>query len=140
MIEPSPHTGEVRLGAGDEVVTIRFTWAGLSRLHGHFGPDWDQAIEKAFTTLDVEVLAKVLAAGSDRPASWWLEASPPFIPAAQAAREALNLAFFGPGREAEEPESAPDPRMRLAIRTLFARLFASGAKSQAEAPPASSGP
>lgn len=130
----APHTGAVRIEAGGEEVELRYTWAAMSALHGEFGERWDAAVEEAFGTLDLPKIAKVLEAGSDRSAAWWIESSPPLVPTANAAREALHLAFFGNG---EVGHDQADPLMRRAAISL-GRLFGRGARS-AE-PRRSSGP
>lgn len=127
----SPHTGTVTVEAGGETVALRFSWASMAALHGRFGKGWEGKVESVFADLDVDGIAAVLEAASDRPAAWWRQASPPVVPTARAASEALLLAFYGPGGEREANPLGPLPMLATAWRRLFVR----GARSEATQKP-----
>jgi len=102
------HTGEVRLdvdGAGE--IPLRFKWSAISELQTAYGTEWEKEVNRICVGLDAAGMANLLAIGSDKPADWWTEKSPPFVLAAKAIQEALHLAFFGAGGmdEADPPKA-----------------------------------
>lgn len=126
------HTGTVGFAVpGEGNVDLRFDWNGIASLHGEYGKDWEGEVQRILGELDAQGLAKILAIGSGHEAEWWVDKSPPFIPAAQAVQAALRLAFFGAG--------ALDDRPHLARRlmTLLSQAGRSGSNSAGA--PATSG-
>lgn len=131
------HDGRVALDVWGEAVTLRFDWAALSRLRVALGDGWADRVEAAFAEQDANAMALILAAGSDRPAEWWLAQSPPLVPAGVAARKALLAAFYGPAPEPPpaDPQAAARPTIRSRIATWCAALSGRGARSAATLSP-----
>lgn len=127
------HDGTVSLDVWGQAVTLRFDWAALSRLRAAFGEGWADRIEAAFVEQDADAMALILAAGSDKPAAWWLEHSPPLVPAGAAARKALLAAFYGPALEPQpvDPPLAANKTHQSKIVMWFAALIARGVGSAA---------
>jgi len=91
------HKGSVFLPVNGEEVEVRFDWDALSAMYGLLGEDWEEEFARVCKELDTRGLAEVLGISTRHSAGWWLEQSPPFIPTAQAVRQALTLSFFGAG-------------------------------------------
>lgn len=126
------HEGAVSLDVWGESVRVRFDWRALSALRASLGDGWADRVETAFAEQDAVTMADILAAGSDRPAEWWLEASPPLVTSAAAARKALLAAFYGPTMAADpDPLTAASRTKSSRIATWFAALFGRGARSAA---------
>lgn len=121
----TPHTGYVFLDVpGTGEVRLRFTWAGIAELHGLYGKEWEKEVERIASDLDANGLAQILAIASEHGRDWWLEQSPPFIPAVLAVQEALRVAFFGPGDGADDR-----PTMARRLTTLLRHLSPLGSSS-----------
>jgi hypothetical protein len=133
MLQEAPHTGEVQIEVGGEQITLRFDWAAISRLRGEFGEGFEQQIEDAFSSLDVDNIAKVLSAGSDKPPRWWMQQSPPIVTVAFAARKAITHAFLGGGFD--ETANPLQPGMLTSLLQLVTRI-SSGARSKGGSAPA----
>ncbi|MEM9043410.1 MAG: hypothetical protein AAGC81_01855 [Pseudomonadota bacterium] len=123
----APHLGEVTTQVDGADVILRFNWGSLARLYGAFGSQWEQELQQAIVKGDIETIAKVLEAGSDFPAAWWMDRSPPVQPVLNDLSLALRYAMVGPGDPAEEPEeSTADPKVSPKRRSFWARLFGLG--------------
>ncbi len=101
------HTGTLLVPVeGEGEVQLRFDWNAIAALHGVYGKEWEGEVQRIVTELDAHGLAQILAIGSAHGAEWWIEKSPPFIPAARAVQDALHLAFFGAGALDDHPHLA----------------------------------
>lgn len=116
----APHLGIVVLHVpnfGD--VEIQYDWKAISELRGTFGEGWEKAVDDLATKADTEMLARLLAMGSEHSEEWWLDKSPPFFETVAAVIEALRLVFFG-------PEEKPDEKNPTMARQLMIRLLSLG--------------
>lgn len=132
MMRRNRHTGEVYLpvdGMGE--VRLCFDWAAIAELHATFGKEWEGEIRRIVAELETRGMARILAIASEHSEDWWMEKSPPFMPAANAVQDALHSAFFGAGGLDDRPPLA------RRLTTLFSRLSRSGSNSAGG--PASSG-
>ena len=125
------YTGAVTLAMKCGDVTLRFDWEAIAALHSIYGKAWETEVQRIITELDAGGLAKILTIASEHDAAWWMEASPPFVPAAEAVQEALQLAFFGAGGLDERPTMARQ------LQTLLSRVVRSGSNSAGD--PSTSG-
>lgn len=117
------YTGAVLLSVNGGDVVLRFDWEAIAALHSAYGKEWEAEVQRIATELDAHGLADILAIASDHDAQWWMSKSPPFVPAAQAVQEALQLAFFGAGGLDDRPTAA------RRLMTLVSRLTRSGSNS-----------
>jgi hypothetical protein len=116
---------------GEGEIQIRYDWNAIAALHGLYGKAWEGEVGRIMSELDAGGLARILALGSSRPAEWWSEKSPPFMPAARAVQDALHLSFFGAGGL-----DGPPP---LARRLMTLLRKAGGSGSPSAGMPATSG-
>lgn len=117
------HTGTVYLAVDGGEVALRYDWEAISDLHGAYGKEWEGEVQRIITELDSQGLANILAMGTEHSPEWWMEKSPPFVPAAKAVQEALHLAFFGAGGLEDRPMLA------RRLMTLFSKAGESGFNS-----------
>lgn len=95
------------------VGTLRYDWDAIERLIAELGADFDARISKAAQTLDVGVLALVVAIGAGVSVDDVKRASPPITPTFGAVIAALNLAFHGQ-QEAQPSDGDANPTRRRA--------------------------
>ena len=108
---------------------IAFDWRALQKVRQLLGEGWQNKIEPALIESDPEIIAGLLAAGSDKPAEWWLDQSPPLHEARMKLEREITLAFFGPGGADAVDPPRPLTRVARTIATLWKRLTAPGAVS-----------
>lgn len=125
------YTGEVMVETAGGPVPLRFDWRAIGALRSHLGDEWETRMQEALINLDAERLAMILEIGSGKPADWWLQMSPPFMPTADAVQRAIGVAFFGPGAPERNPMKA------RALLTRLQRALKLGAGSAGN--PANSG-
>ena len=117
------HTGTVTIEAGGGAVRLRFDWEAVADLHGLYGKEWEAEVSRILSEFDGVEISKILAIASEHDEKWWMEASPPFIPVAQAIQEALRVAFFGAG------EIDQNPHLALRLMTQFSKVLGFGSNS-----------
>jgi hypothetical protein len=122
MLE-NPYRGEAALELGGARRALRYSWLAIMQLRAELGVEFDSRIGQALASLDLEVLAKVVAIGlreqypSVTPADV-MRLSPPIADVSLAVRTALHRAFHGAKTIAEvAAEPRPNP-LRRAARAL----------------------
>ncbi len=109
---------------GGQPYALRYDWAALKQLRERVGIDFEARINRAAIDLNLEVVAETIAVGLSDPAMTAdavFRASPPILPALEAVRRAMNVAFRGT-EEAPVDRTARPPESPAARMTLWRKL------------------
>jgi len=122
------YTGEVFLPlAGEGDAALRFTWRGIAALRTRWGDDWEVKFRKTLNAGDTEGIAFLLATAAGYDEAYWLDKSPPLLPACEALNRALDICFLGAGGLPTRPQEV------LQLLTRFWRGTGDGSGSEVTA-------
>lgn len=121
---PNSYRGEASIEIGGRTYLVWYGWPGVALLREEFGEGFDIKITQAMASLDLPVLAKVLAIGLRD--SWpgvtaeEIESqSPPITPVTEAISLALRRTFRGNEEVRDEPDASPPRRLRRALARIW---------------------
>lgn len=121
---PNSYRGEAPIQLGDRTHILWFGWPGIALLKEEIGDNFDVKITQAMATMDLPVIAKVLAIGLRE--SWpgvtaedIERLSPPIAPVTAAISLSLRRTFHGNEGVRDEPEAHPPGRLRRALRRMW---------------------
>lgn len=109
-------TGEKTIEIDGKECVLRYTWRALAEIESQHG--------ESPNLFNAETLAAVAAAGfrerhPELTADRLMELSPPLVPLATAVQEAIQWAYFGPGKL---PAAAPDIKKNRPTAGLWKRF------------------